>query len=261
MAIKKFYWLKMHKDFFKSIEMKKLRRVAGGDTYTIIYLKLQLLSLENDGHLFFEGIDDNFCSELALEIDEDSINVETTFTFLLKVGLLEMVTDDELKLPHVVDNIGCETPSASRKRRQRSIQNQQLTEENVTLSQGCHSDVTTESQKSHDRVKSLELRDRDRDKSKDIKDNTTPNPSKGNSTKFVKPTIEEIDSYAKEKVYKIDSEYLWNYYEAKGWMVGKNKMKNWRSAVTNWSKNSFNNNSQPKSANHELHDQYSQLGF
>ncbi len=61
MAIKKFYWLKLHKDFFKSKEMKKLRRVAGGDTYTIIYLKLQLLSLENDGHLYFDGIDDSFC--------------------------------------------------------------------------------------------------------------------------------------------------------------------------------------------------------
>ena len=45
---KKYYWLKLKNDFFTSKEMKKLRKIAGGDTYTIIYLKLQLLSLQNE---------------------------------------------------------------------------------------------------------------------------------------------------------------------------------------------------------------------
>ena len=52
---------------------------------------------------------------------------------------------------------------------------------------------------------------------------------------FAKPTVEEIRAYAQEKGYNtFDSEYFWNFYESKNWMVGKNKMANWRSAVSGW---------------------------
>jgi hypothetical protein len=53
---------------------------------------------------------------------------------------------------------------------------------------------------------------------------------------FVKPTIEEIAEYCREKGYNIDAETFWNFYEAKGWMIGKNKMKNWRAACATWVK-------------------------
>ena len=72
---KKYYWLKLMNDFFTLLKIKKLRRIAGGDTYTIIYLKMQLLSLKHNGKLFFEGIEDNFAEEISLTIDEDPENV------------------------------------------------------------------------------------------------------------------------------------------------------------------------------------------
>ena len=68
MARKKYYWLKLKNDFFRQKEIKKLRQIAGGDTYVIIYLKMQLLSLQNNGRLFFEGYEDTFANELALEL-------------------------------------------------------------------------------------------------------------------------------------------------------------------------------------------------
>lgn len=54
------------------------------------------------------------------------------------------------------------------------------------------------------------------------------------SSAFVKPTVEEIFSYCKEKDYKDVSEELYDFYESKGWLVGKNKMKDWKAAVRNW---------------------------
>ena len=45
---KRYYWLKLKDDLFTSIRIKKLRRMAGGDTYLIIYLKLQLKAIKND---------------------------------------------------------------------------------------------------------------------------------------------------------------------------------------------------------------------
>jgi hypothetical protein len=54
--------------------------------------------------------------------------------------------------------------------------------------------------------------------------------------RFVKPTVEEITSYCREKNKSIDAERFWNFYESKGWKVGKNPMKDWRAAVCNWAK-------------------------
>lgn len=60
-------------------------------------------------------------------------------------------------------------------------------------------------------------------------------PAKSAKRRFVKPTVEEIAAYAAEKGYAgFDAGRFWNFYESKGWMVGKNKMTNWRSAVSNW---------------------------
>lgn len=60
--------------------------------------------------------------------------------------------------------------------------------------------------------------------------------------KFVKPTIEEIDAYCKEKGVKINAEKFYWHYEARGWMMGKNKMKSWKAAVRTWKLNSNSNN-------------------
>ena len=52
--------------------------------------------------------------------------------------------------------------------------------------------------------------------------------------RFVKPTLEELKTYFAEKGYVDDSERFYDFYSSKGWMVGKNPMKDWRAAVRNW---------------------------
>ena len=54
--------------------------------------------------------------------------------------------------------------------------------------------------------------------------------------RFVIPTVEQIKEYCTERNNKIDAEYFFNYYQSKGWMIGKNKMKDWKSAVRTWEK-------------------------
>ncbi len=54
--------------------------------------------------------------------------------------------------------------------------------------------------------------------------------------RFQKPTIEEIRQYCLEKSLDVDAEHFYNFYESKGWVVGKSPMKNWRAAVCTWSR-------------------------
>jgi len=114
---KRYYWLKLPKDFFESKRIKKLRRL--GDKYVIIYLKMQLLSLETVGIIKYTGLEDSFAEELALDLDEDYEDVERVVSYSLMYGLLEEIETDVYRLPYVEDCTGSETQSARRKREYR----------------------------------------------------------------------------------------------------------------------------------------------
>ena len=58
---------------------------------------------------------------------------------------------------------------------------------------------------------------------------------------FNKPKIEEIKNYCLERNNNIDADSFFNYYESKGWMIGKNKMKDWKAAVRTWELREKNN--------------------
>lgn len=116
---KRYYWLKLPDDFFRQKPIKKLRKIAGGDTYTVIYLKMLLISLKNDGKLYFDGVEDNFCEELALELDEEEENVKVTVQFLMAQHLLKLIDESEYELTECSRMVGSESASAERMRRLR----------------------------------------------------------------------------------------------------------------------------------------------
>ena len=70
---------------------------------------------------------------------------------------------------------------------------------------------------------------------KNLKDNTTiVNTNTTYSNK--KPSVEEIKDYCIERNNGIDAEQFFDFYESKGWLVGKTKMKNWKAAIRTWEK-------------------------
>lgn len=140
---KKYYWLKLKDDFFRDKKIKKLRRIAGGDTFTIIYLKMQLLSIKNGGTLHFDGIESDFAEELALDLDEDVENVRMTLAFLRSNDLIEECENDNYLLPEAVKAIGSETTAAERMRKSRERRLKQgETQQCYTLAQQCYTPVT-----------------------------------------------------------------------------------------------------------------------
>ena len=63
--------------------------------------------------------------------------------------------------------------------------------------------------------------------------------------RFIKPSNEEVFEFMVEKEFefaKIESEKFINFFESKGWKVGKNPMKSWKSAVANWIINFYDRN-------------------
>ena len=70
-------------------------------------------------------------------------------------------------------------------------------------------------------------------------------------TRFVPPTLEEVQAYCLERNNNVDAERFIDYYTSNGWMVGKNKMKDWKASVRTWEKtnstSSYNSTSAKKS--------------
>ena len=148
---KRYYWLKLPDDFFRQKPIKKLRKIAGGDTYTVIYLKMLLISLKNDGKLYFDGVEDNFCEELALELDEEEENVKVTVQFLMAQDLLKLIDESEYELTECSRMVGSESASAERMRRLRDKKTSQC---DIGVTQPLHlGDVEIEKEIERDKEK------------------------------------------------------------------------------------------------------------
>ena len=135
---RRYFWLKFKEDFFRSKRIKKLRREPGGDTYLIIYLKMQLLSLRNGGKLTYSQLEDSFAEELALDLDEKLEDVQFTISYLSKCGLLETEDNITYFMPFVLENLGSETAAAQRSREYRAKKEVlQCNNNATTLQQHC----------------------------------------------------------------------------------------------------------------------------
>jgi hypothetical protein len=69
-----------------------------------------------------------------------------------------------------------------------------------------------------------------KERKKDKKDKNSTN--KGNV--FAKPSLSEVEAYCQERGNCIDAQAFIDYYDSNGWMVGKNKMKDWKASVRTW---------------------------
>ncbi len=72
-----------------------------------------------------------------------------------------------------------------------------------------------------------------------ISDNDVFN-NNNNNKRFKPPTLEEVRAYCQERQNNVDPERFINHYTSNGWLVGKNKMKDWKAAVRTWERNNFN---------------------
>lgn len=255
---KRYYWLKLKDDFFSSKEIKKLRKIAGGDTYTIIYLKLMLLSLKDDGKIFYEGIEDSFAEEIALDIDEDVDNVKVTISFLMSKGLMEEINQSEVNMTMVKELTGSEGESARRMRQLRTRSKNQELLGNRQTSQ-CDGDVT---EKRHIVQKcDIEIeKEKEIEKELDIEKNTTAatvEKKKKKSPERVKHKHGEYQHVllTDEQVEKLNENYgsdftkeciryLDEYIEMKGY-----KAKNHYLCITKWVYDAVNRQSKQRGNN------------
>ena len=76
--------------------------------------------------------------------------------------------------------------------------------------------------------------------------------NKKESSRFAPPTIEEVKSYCSERNNKINADQFVDFYSSKNWMVGKNKMKDWKAAIRTWERREQKDTKASKTAFHQF---------
>ena len=71
-------------------------------------------------------------------------------------------------------------------------------------------------------------------KEKESKEKEKNSPTAQTTKRFVKPTVDEVAAYCRERNNGIDAEAFVDFYDSKGWLIGKNPMKDWKAAVRTW---------------------------
>lgn len=200
------------------------KKVTDDDNFMALSSSAQALYL----HLSMSADDDGFCNQVSVSMFKAHASVQDLQALLEKRYIYQfdngVIVIKHWRMANALRKDRY-TPTAFKE----ELSKLQLKDNGsyTWLPSGCQTVATCLPQ---DRL------DKDRVEKNSIdKVNTSSNDDVGEKRKrFTPPTIEEIEAYGNETKYKIDAERFIAHYESNGWMVGKNKMKDWKGAVRNW---------------------------
>lgn len=222
MAEKKYYWLKLKRDFFKRHDIRIIEGMPNGKDYILFYLKMLLESIDHEGALrFSETIPYN--EQMLSVITNTNIDiVKSAMKIFIELNMIEILDDSTIYMAEVQKLTGSETEYAKKKReyRQKLLEMRQNEDTVETKKDNVRQEIEKE----------LEI-----EIEKDI-------DNKQKRKRFVPPSREEVQAYCIERNNNVDAERFIDYYTSNGWRVGKNPMKDWKSAVRTWEKSGYNNN-------------------
>jgi len=161
---KKFYWIKLQKDFFKQHTIKVIEAMPNGKDYILFYLKLLVESVSHNGNLRFSDTIPYNAEMLAAVTNTNVDTVRSATKVFTELKMMDVLDDQTIYMTELQKMVGCETEWAAKKRMQRAT-NQSLLKDNAKTIKG---------QKGTMSDKSIELRD----KSIDNKENIEKTPDK-----------------------------------------------------------------------------------
>ena len=221
MSEKRYYWLKLQKDFFKRHDIKYIETLPNGREITHFYLKLMVESVDHEGELRFSPELPYSEAMLASVTDTPTDIVEAGMAVLKELGLVKVDEDGTIVLPKVVKMIDSaadtdEARRAKRYRERKKAERDETSQKNVTSV--TDSVTNSHESKSKSKSKSIEI--------------DTKRESKERKTRslFVPPTVDEVYDYCEGRHNDIDSQRFVDYYSARGW---KN-ITDWKAQVRVW---------------------------
>lgn len=222
---KRYYWLKLPHTYFNQLEQKKMKKHENGCNMQVIYLRMMLLSINTEGYIYYQGVYDTLEEELAEEFNEPIELIKTTLEYLQENHMIQIGDDNSCFIPEAEEHTGSETDIARRVRKTRKKQKMLHCNNSET---NCNTEMLQYSE-----LKQIET-NCNTEKEVELEKEKEEELETSKSKRFTPPTYEEVENYCLENNYTVNAERFVDFYEAKGWLIGKNKMKDWKAAVRTW---------------------------
>lgn len=211
----KYYYIKLKDNYFDQDNIKVLESMKNGHIYSLIIIKLYLKASKTDGQLMMTQripYDPNNVGVLANVIGHDIDHVKEAIRLGVELNLIKVIDGKEIWMTEIQNMIGQSSTEADRVRLYRKkLDVKELSNpDDVQMYDKCTPELEKEIEKE------LETKKEKRE------------------NRFCKPSLQEVEEYCKERNNGINAEKFISFYDAKGWMIGKNKMVDWKGAVRTW---------------------------
>jgi len=213
-------WIKIKVDIFNDEKIQLIETMPDADTIIVIWFKLLALAgIKNDGGIVRMNDKMAYTDEMLATIFRRKTSVITLALEIFRNYDMVDIVDNKILITNWEkhQNIdGLDKIKIQNKNRQ---------------------------QKYRDNQKTLLLESKEEKEDIDIKNKSKRDPlrvTQRNVTTFIIPTVLEIKEYCTERKNNVNPNKFYDFYESKGWLVGKNKMKNWKAAIRTWESSSNN---------------------
>lgn len=218
-------WIKITTNIFDDEKITFLEQMPESDTLIVIWFKLLTLAgKKNDCGLLYLTKDIPYDDAILMSVLKRPLNIiKLALATFEKLGMIEITENNYIAITNWekhqnvegMEKLKIQWKEASQRYREK----QKLQIENHKTSYDCHNTEKRREEKNREDKKVLEKKS------------------------FKKPTKEELQQYfdylrkEKNKYFNFTTDKFLSHYESNGWMVGKNKMKCWKSAVRTWIEN------------------------
>lgn len=243
-------WIKMMVGMFDGMSFKKIKRAKiGGESYrdklTAVWFELMDFAGKCNHDGAFVGSNEipfTDLADIAMMLDREEDEMQLCMAFYVKEGMVAII-DNVYSLTNWSAYQNKE--GLDKIREQNRLRQAKFKAKQKALPQGNVTDNVIVT------LSNATDKDKERDKKEDINNSVAQK-----RTRFSPPTVDDVKAYCKERNNSVDAERFIDYYNSNGWMVGKNKMKDWKAAVRTWESNGYGNQrkQQPKETKQRSYD-------
>lgn len=208
---KKYYWLKLKRDFFKRHDIRIIEEMPNGKDYILFYLKLLLESVDHEGELRFSDTIPYNEQMLSVITNTNIDIVRSAMRVFSDLKMVELFDDQTIYMCEVQKLVGSESTAAERVRKHREKRKMLQCNTDETK---CNIEIEIYKEKEPNKEKKGEEAKRKR---------------------FTPPTLEEIETYCRERQNDVDPKKFYDYFTASDWVDSRGqKVKSWKQKVITW---------------------------
>lgn len=231
-------WIKIYTNMFDNRKIKQIEKLPEGNALLVIWLKLLTLAgnVNDSGFVYFTKDIPYTDQMLSTEFNMPLSTIQLALNVFKQYEMID-ITDDLLKISNWEKYQNVEGMEKIREQnRLRNIEYRKRKKEKLLTYDVTHDVAVTQNDGTD-----IDIEKDIKNKNIDIRDKSIEKDSTNKAKRFIKPTIEEVQTYILENNLNVNSTYWYDYYESNGWKVGRNPMKDWKACVRRWNKTEMNN--------------------